>query len=62
VKKLLVQLFSADAELLNVSDMADLIVSQASVGTTVKVDGKESDPYALLTAINTNAHKVRIIS
>jgi hypothetical protein len=58
VKRLLGQLFSADAELLNLTDIADLIINQASVGSTVKVDGKESDPYALLTVINTNVHKV----
>ncbi|KAH8554130.1 p21-C-terminal region-binding protein-domain-containing protein [Umbelopsis sp. PMI_123] len=57
VKRLLGQLFSADAELLNLTDIADLIINQASVGSTVKVDGKESDPYALLTVINTNVHK-----
>ncbi|GAB5590405.1 Mss4p nuclear export [Umbelopsis nana] len=57
VKRLLVQLLSADAEFLNISDMADLIVAQKAVGSTVKVDGKESDPYALLTAININVHK-----
>ena len=59
VKRLLGQLFSADAELLNLTDFSDLIINQANVGSTVKVDGKESDPYALLTAVNTNVHKVR---
>lgn len=59
VKRLLGQLFSADAELLNLTELSDLIINQANVGSTVKVDGKESDPYALLTVINTNVHKVR---
>ncbi|CAM0142040.1 Mss4p nuclear export [Umbelopsis sp. WA50703] len=56
VKKLLSQLFSADAELLDLSGFSDVIINQ-TVGSTVKVDGKESDPYALLTVVNSNMHK-----
>jgi protein BCP1 len=58
VKKLLSQLFSADAELLDLSGFSDVIINQ-TVGSTVKVDGKESDPYALLTVVNSNMHKVK---
>jgi protein BCP1 len=56
-KRLLIQLFQTDAELLNITNIAELIINQPLVGTTVKTDGKESDPYALLTVLNMNIHK-----
>ncbi|TBU30780.1 p21-C-terminal region-binding protein-domain-containing protein [Dichomitus squalens] len=58
-KRLLTQLFNADAQDLPLHDLADLILSQPLVGTTVKCDGKESDPYAFLTVLNLNVHKDR---
>ncbi|KZV77588.1 hypothetical protein PENSPDRAFT_730368 [Peniophora sp. CONT] len=57
LKRLIVQVFQTDAEHLFPSDLADLILSQPQVGSTVKTDGKESDPYAILTAINMHQHK-----
>ncbi|KAL1915097.1 uncharacterized protein VTP21DRAFT_7578 [Calcarisporiella thermophila] len=57
IKRLLTQLFSADAELFNLSELAELIIGQPLVGSTVKVDGPESDPYSLLTVLNLNHHK-----
>ncbi|OZJ05518.1 hypothetical protein BZG36_01885 [Bifiguratus adelaidae] len=56
-KRLIMQLFGADAELFNVSELSDLIIAQPQVGSTVKVDGADSDPFALLTVLNMNAHK-----
>jgi protein BCP1 len=53
VKSLLRQLFDVDANLFNMSAMADLVLSQPTIGSTVKVDGKETDAYAMLTALNT---------
>lgn len=53
----MVQLFSADAELFALSELAELILSQPLLGSTVKVDGPESDPYALLTVINLMEHR-----
>lgn len=53
------QQFNADADLLQPHELANLILSQPLVGTTVKTDGKESDPYAVLTALNMHVHKVR---
>nr|CAG8604663.1 7202_t:CDS:2 [Entrophospora candida] len=41
IKSLLKQLFSSDSELFELSELTELIVNQPSVGTTVKVDGKE---------------------
>ncbi|RUP14736.1 p21-C-terminal region-binding protein-domain-containing protein [Jimgerdemannia flammicorona] len=57
LKRLLTQLFSADAELFSLSELTDLILSQPLLGSTVKVDGSESDPFALLTVLNMNEHK-----
>ena len=55
----MIQLFSSDAELFNLSELSELIISQPLIGTTVKVDGADSDLYALLTVLNMNEHKVR---
>ncbi|KAL0075942.1 p21-C-terminal region-binding protein-domain-containing protein [Phycomyces blakesleeanus] len=57
LKRLLGQLFSSDAELINLSDIVDIIIEENHVGTTVKVDGQESDPYAILSVINLNEQK-----
>ncbi|KAM5542148.1 hypothetical protein V8D89_004021, partial [Ganoderma adspersum] len=61
-KRLLIQLelFNADAQDLPIHDLTDLILSQPLVGTTVKCDGRESDPYAFLTVLNFNVHKDRL--
>lgn len=56
-KTLLRQLFDVDATLFNVSGLADLILSQPTIGSTIKVDGKSNDAYALLTALNTAVHR-----
>ncbi|CAB4378123.1 uncharacterized protein OCT59_012220 [Rhizophagus irregularis] len=57
IKQLMIQLFSSDAELFNLSELSELIINQPLLGTTVKVDGTDSDPYALLTVLNMNEHK-----
>ncbi|KAF3912242.1 hypothetical protein AA313_de0201022 [Arthrobotrys entomopaga] len=57
IKQLLRQLFDADAHLLDLSALADLILEQKLVGSTVKVDGMEGDPYSFLTVINWDMHK-----
>ncbi|KAI1081658.1 p21-C-terminal region-binding protein-domain-containing protein [Whalleya microplaca] len=56
-KSLLRQLFDVDAALFDVSALADLILSQGTIGSTVKVDGKETDAYAFLTALNLQEHR-----
>lgn len=58
LKTLLRQLLDIDAELFDLSGLADLILSQPLLGSTVKVDGKESDPFAFLSVINFETHKV----
>ncbi|KAL4889579.1 p21-C-terminal region-binding protein-domain-containing protein [Aspergillus ambiguus] len=57
LKNLLRQLFDADAQLFNMSELADMILAQPLLGSTVKVDGNESDPYAFLTVLNLQEHK-----
>lgn len=57
MKNLLRQLFDNDAQIFDMSALADLILSQPTLGSTVKVDGNESDPYAFLTILNLQEHK-----
>ncbi|KAL1886589.1 Mss4p nuclear export [Paecilomyces lecythidis] len=57
LKILLRQLFDTDAQEFDLSALADLILSQPLLGSTVKVDGKESDPYAFLSVLNLQEHK-----
>ncbi|KAI1820830.1 p21-C-terminal region-binding protein-domain-containing protein [Xylaria intraflava] len=56
-KSLIRQLFDVDATLFDVSGLADLILSQPTIGSTVKTDGEETDPFALLTALNVQEHR-----
>jgi protein BCP1 len=58
LKTLCRQLFDLDSELFNLSELVDLILSQPLLGSTVKVDGNESDPYAFLTVLNLHEHQV----
>jgi len=44
---------------LQINDLTDLILGQPLVGTTIKCDGKESDPYAFLTVLNMHVHQAR---
>jgi protein BCP1 len=62
VKRLLAQLLQADAPLFHLNLLTDLILSQPLVGSTVKCDGRESDPYAFLSVLNLNVHTVRFLS
>ncbi|KAH7261397.1 protein BCP1 [Fusarium redolens] len=56
-KTLLRQLFDVDANLFNMSALADLVLSQPTIGSTIKVDGKATDAYAMLTILNTAVHR-----
>lgn len=62
LKNLLRQLFDTDNQLFDLSELVDLILSQPKLGSTVKVDGKESDPFAFLTVLNLQQHKVCLSS
>ncbi|KAF2396517.1 hypothetical protein EJ06DRAFT_516018 [Trichodelitschia bisporula] len=57
LKTLCRQLFDSDAEILDLSALSDLILSQPTLGSTVKVDGNETDPYAFLTVLNLHEHR-----
>ncbi|KAL4930894.1 protein-transporting protein BCP1 [Aspergillus undulatus] len=56
LKHLIRQLFDSDAADFDLSALADLVLSQPLLGSTVKTDGKESDPYAFLTVLNLREH------
>jgi len=57
MKRLFIQLFQGDSESLNINGVVDLVLGQPLVGTTIKCDGKESDPYAFLTVLNMHVHQ-----
>jgi hypothetical protein len=61
LKSLCRQLFDIDAQLFDLSALVDLILSQTAIGSTIKCDGIESDPYAFLTILNLKEHQVRPI-
>jgi len=61
LKSLLRQLFDVDAQLFNLSELADLILSQPTIGSTVKVDGEETDAYAFMTVLNLHEHREKKI-
>ncbi|KAG8835785.1 Mss4p nuclear export [Serendipita sp. 399] len=52
IKRLLQQLFHTDASLFDLGSIADLILSQDDVGSTIKTDGPDGDPLAFLAVIN----------
>lgn len=60
LKNLMRQLLDVDAQLFNLSELADIILAQPLLGSTVKVDGNETDPYAFLTVLNLQTHQVYI--
>jgi protein BCP1 len=57
IKSLMRQLLDVDGTLFNMSELADLILSQPTIGSTVKVDGKATDAYAMMTALNVVEHR-----
>lgn len=55
LKRLLSQLLHTDSQLFDIHALASYILSEASrmrVGSTVKVDGEESDPYAYVSVVD----------
>lgn len=51
-------MLDVDGQLFDLGALADLILAQPLLGSTVKVDGNETDPYAFLTVLNLHEHKV----
>jgi protein BCP1 len=40
----------------DLSELSNLILSQSFLGSTIKTDGEDSDPFALLTVLNMTEH------
>jgi len=57
LKTLLRQLLDVDNELFDLSALADMILAQPLLGSTVKVDTNESDPFAFLSVLNLHQHR-----
>ncbi|CDK29575.1 unnamed protein product [Kuraishia capsulata CBS 1993] len=53
-KNFLRQMFGDDSIKFDISAFADLILSNSHVGTTIKTEGKESDPFSILSVVNLN--------
>ncbi|KAK5115640.1 hypothetical protein LTR85_009811 [Meristemomyces frigidus] len=61
LKTLLRQLFDVDNQLFDLSELTDMILAQPNLGSTVKCEGKESDPYAFLTVLNLHQHREKAV-
>jgi protein BCP1 len=59
IRHLLRQLFDDDDDSFDLAGLAEMVLAQPLVGTTVKTEGNESDPLAFLTVLNLRIHKVR---
>ncbi|KAF2771569.1 hypothetical protein EJ03DRAFT_268615 [Teratosphaeria nubilosa] len=57
LKTLLRQLFDVDNQLFDLSELTDMILAQPTLGSTVKCEGNESDPFAFLTVLNMHQHR-----
>lgn len=53
---LLRQLFSHDASEFDFSGLSDFLIADNALGSTVKTDGEQSDPYAFCAMINLAEH------
>lgn len=52
IKRLLLQLFDGpNCSDINLSELCNLIVEQTNLGSTVKVDGEDSDPLAIISVL-----------
>ncbi|KAL8720179.1 MAG: hypothetical protein Q9225_002909 [Loekoesia sp. 1 TL-2023] len=56
-KRLLRQLFDVDATSFHLGAIAELILAQPLLGSTIKTEGNESDPHAFLTILNLKEHR-----
>lgn len=57
IGNLIRQLLDSDAPSFNLSELSELILEQEACGSTIKTDGKESDPFAILTVLNMSDEK-----
>lgn len=51
-KNFLRQLFQDDSVFFPLSELTDLILEEGHIGTTIKTDGVESDPFSILSVLN----------
>ncbi len=58
IKHLLRQLFDSDADLIDLGALAEMILAQPLVGSTVKTEGQQGDPLSFLTVLNLRVHHV----
>ena len=58
IKLLLRYLFGPDHKEFDLGSITDVILSQPLLGSTVKVDGNLSDPFAILSVLNLQHHQV----
>lgn len=61
LKTLLRQLFDVDNQLFDLSELSDMILAQPLLGSTVKCEGNESDPFAFLTVLNLHQHREKAV-
>ena len=61
LKTLLRQLFDVDNQLFDLSELVDMILAQPLLGSTIKCDGQETDPYAFLTVLNMHEHRSKAV-
>lgn len=61
LKNLLKQLFDVDNQIFDLSELTDLILEQPALGSTVKTEGEESDPFAFLTVLNMHEHREKTV-
>ena len=62
LRHLFSQLLAHDSNLLDLDLLADVVVEQNVIGSTVKTGGEDGDPYAILSVINLNTHKACVPS
>ena len=63
VKRFLRQTLSADDELVDVHPLASLVLDEGvrmGIGSSIKTEGEESDPWGLLTALEITRNVVRL--
>lgn len=51
-KNLLRQMFQDDSVFFPLSELADMILEEGHIGTTIKADGLEGDPFSIMSIIN----------
>lgn len=61
LKNLLKQLFDVDNQLFDLSELTDMILEQPALGSCVKTEGEESDPFAFLSVLNLHEHRSKTV-